>query len=177
MWRDAEDDLPERRLGVRLAISVAIAAALIAMVAGNLPESHLRTQLAKATDPWTNALGFRQDWGVFAPDPRRSVRYVEARVFYADGSQQVWKPPADADTIGAYRAYRWHKFAERLVVDTNESMWEPTARYVLRELDDREAAPVSVSLVRRWREILPPGFDHADPPFMEHTFYTLEAKA
>ena len=78
-----EDSVPGRAL-----ISLLIVFTLLAVVVINLPDSALRRSLSKTTQPYLNAIGLDQAWGVFAPDPRRESIRLEVRLGYPDGTDR-----------------------------------------------------------------------------------------
>lgn len=146
----------------RLVISVLILATLLAVLVTNLPDSGLRRSLSRKTQPYLNAIGLDQNWGVFAPDPRRQVLGLEATITYRDGSSGTWAPPVRNDFIGAYSDYRWQKFMENVVVQGGPGvLTEGTATWVARERRDRR--PIRVALDKRYAELPPPGPDAGEP--------------
>ena len=148
---------------------------LLAIVVTNLPESYLRREALKAARPYLEALGVDQNWRIFAPDPRQTSLQVEARVRYADGSVAFWRPPRGGDLVGAYWDYRWAKWIENVTQDGNRRvLWRPAAEFVAAELRDEGRRPRSVTLVRRWQDLRPPGSDGPDrAPWKSYDFYTL----
>ena len=59
--------------------------------------------------PFVEATGLDQNWGVFAPNPRRQGIELEARIVFADGTRAVWTHPKGDPVIHAYRTVRWRK--------------------------------------------------------------------
>jgi hypothetical protein len=83
---------------------------------------------AKAVDdPALSALGARQVWSVFAPDPNQVVAYVSVRFTYRDGSVSTWRIRKGDPLLHAYRDYRWLKLAENVAraqtAATNLLVW------------------------------------------------------
>ena len=159
----------------RLAISVFVAAVVAAIAISNLPTGAAQQRAARVTAPFGNALGLDQRWRMFAPIPRSEVLYLEARVRHADGTTTVWRPPTDGPLVGAYRDYHWRKFVEHAVPngDTWPRLWPAVARYAARQEGDR---PVSVTLVKRSADVLPPDRGGGLTPFREQPYYTLTLK-
>ncbi len=155
-----EDSVPGRAL-----ISLLIVFTLLAVVVINLPDSSLRRSLSKTTQPYLNAIGLDQAWGVFAPDPRRESIRLEVRLGYADGTTEVWKAPERGDLIGGYSDYRWRKFEENLINEGagEGASAEQLARWVIREERKRSAPPTTAVVVSGKSVLAPPGPD-ADKP-------------
>ena len=159
----------ERSAAGRRLISAFLTATLASILVTNLPSSELRKQASRLADPYLNATGLDQNWGVFAPDPRREVLALEGRVVYADGRSGVWRPPQSGPLIGAYRDYRWRKLLENAESDSYRELWRPTAAFAARELerDGGRSRVASVSLVRRFYKLRPPGKHPGRGPWHE----------
>jgi hypothetical protein len=125
----------------RIAISALVVAVLAAIAIGSVPESGLRSGLARHAVPTLNAVGLDQRWDLFAPEPRRSSIDLVAHITLADGNTESWSPPRRDALLGAYSAYRWRKLAERTIVRGGDAAlarslvdWiareRPGARYV-----------------------------------------------
>ena len=83
-----QERLESSRAG-RAAISVFIVVTVVSVVVWNLPPSEIKNEALAFTGPYVRATGLNQNWGVFAPDPRRHTLELYARVRYADGSEEV----------------------------------------------------------------------------------------
>lgn len=155
----------------RLAIGATIALLILATFGTHLPTSVLADTVSKRSGEIVRILGSEQSWGVFAPDPRSTSLGIEGRVTFADGSTAVWNLPDGSRVIGNLRYYRWRKWVERVRSDQYPNTWEPTARWIATQFDDRDSPVVKVELVRFFREnsILDP-----QPPFEEYTYFTLD---
>ena len=167
--------LLEARPAGRAVLSGLIVAILIVMVVGNLPgQSYLAQKATKATRPVSNAVGLDQNWGVFAPDPRREVIDLQAQIAYRDGVVATWHLPLSGALIGGYHDYRWRKYEENLIQDSNQALWEPAARWIARHRA-RSSTPLDhVTLVRRWYPLPTPGKGSTKAqPFNQYAFYTL----
>jgi hypothetical protein len=165
--------LEARRAG-RLAISGLLLATLAAIVVTNLPASHLRGEAMRVAGPYLEATGMDQDWRVFAPEPRRSSIDLRARVTYADGHVATWTPPRGDDVTGAAWDYRWLKWVENAIQDANRDvLWAPAARFVARDMRRPGTEVSSVTLVRRWRDLPPPGSSRPTPDWHSYDFYEL----
>lgn len=161
----------------RVVISVVVMVTLLAVVVTNLPDSALRQSLSKKTQPYLNAIGLDQNWGVFAPDPRREVIGLRATINYRDGSTGTWTPPVRDDLVGEYSDYRWQKFMENVIGEGGPGLLtEGTATWVARER--RDGRPTQVSLNRRFAALPPPGPDAGKPlTFAESQLISLPITA
>lgn len=155
------------------ALSVILIFFLAAVVIWNFPESGLRRSIIPVVTPVMKATGLNQSWAVFAPDPPRFSLEIVARIEYADGTSALWRPPKGGVFVGHYRTYRWRKWADLARQDANRDLWEPTARWVAGRFDHEDRTPTEVHLVRRWRELPPPGSNGQDETGREYTFFTL----
>ena len=152
-------------------ISGLIAFVLVAIAAWNLPASHLQTIASNAVRPIVNGVGLDQAWGVFAPNPRQDSIGLVARTRYADGSVAYWTPPTQGRYVEPYRSYRWWKWVEEISPDRSQPFWQPAALWVARQ--HRAADPTSVTLIRRWRDNLPPG-QKGHTSWHQYEFFTLD---
>jgi hypothetical protein len=155
-------------------LSVLILITLIAIVAINLPNSDLRRIVMKPGQPYLNALGLDQAWGVFAPDPRRASIDVSAVVTYDDGRAAQWNLPRNGALLGSYTDYRWGKWEEFLIQPgVGNSLWLPAAEWAASQ----EARPghtiKRVVLVERLRQLFAPGVTPSQGPTQRVVFYSL----
>jgi hypothetical protein len=138
-------------------ISAFIVVTLAALVITNLPSSHLRAKLMTPAEPYLNVLGLDQNWGIFAPDPRRQVLELEARLRYPDGSSETLRPPRGGALIGAYWDYRWQKLGENVMGGDGRELKRSLARWIARERRRRREPPASVTLLKLSYDLPPPG--------------------
>lgn len=158
----------ESSLVGRVLLSVLMLVVVVAVAVWNLPAGRPRAQALPVVAPVVLPLGLDQDWSLFAPEPRPFTVGVFARVGYDDGRERVWRPPTGRS---AYRAYRWQKLVERLRADDGSALWEPTARWLARELGPGVRR---VELVRTYRGTVRPGSGDAAPPLQQFSFYVLD---
>ena len=156
----------------RAVIGAFVAVTLAVILIANLPTSELKRQLVRVAEPYLEATGIHQVWGVFAPDPRRTVLFLEARVRFADGSTSTWRPPDGLPFPDSYRDVRWRKWAD--AVATSQDYWEPAARWVARRYAGGASSVTSVELIARTYELLPPGNEPSRAPSVERTIHRLE---
>jgi hypothetical protein len=176
MKEGLQERLDSRPAG-RFLISGFVVVTLAAVCVTNLPESRLRRDASQVAAPYLEATGLDQSWRLFAPDPRQTSLRLEARVRYSDGSVALWRPPSGGDVVGAYRDYRWRKWLENAIQDARrEVLWRPAALFAAREMRRPGKAVRTVTLVRRWRDLRPPGAAGPDRRrWRSYPYYTLPA--
>ncbi len=157
-------------------ISAFIVVTLGLVLATNLPSSPLRDKLMAPGQPYLNALGLDQSWAIFAPEPRRFAIDLRAVVRYDDGSTRAWRIPNDDPLIGTFRDYRWRKWLENVIADSNHALWRPAAIWIAGRNVPSGRRPVQVTLVRRFAALPPPGQSPSRLPWQEKLFYTLDIK-
>ena len=165
------------RLG-RPGVALVVAVMSFWIVAPNMPSSAVRDELAPLWKPATEA-GLVQDWAVFSPNPRSQSIDVRARLEFDDGSIDFWDVPQFDPVIGAFRQYRWHKWQERLRLDSREKYWQPTAEWIADQNLRDGVRPVRVTLIRRWidHEPLTSSGQTVDVGWNEFEFYSWERDA
>lgn len=159
----------------RAIVAIAVIVLSFWIVVPNIPGSTVRDRL----DGWwkpASQVGLTQDWAVFSPNPRSQSIDVRARVELADGSIRFWDVPEFDPAIGAYRAYRWHKWQERLRLDNREAFWLPTAEWIAEEFDRDGVTATRITLIRRWIDHAPltSSGDTIDAGWNEFEFYVWE---
>lgn len=164
----------ESSVAGRWAISVFLIATLASLIVWNLPASEIQRKALKVVRPYVTALSLEQNWGVFAPDPRRQTLDFFARVRYADGSEEEVRMPTGGDFVGAYWDYHWWKWVESVTNDQRDGLWKPAAVWFARRATTDTRKPVRVTLVRRWYELFPPGPGPSRGPWQEAEYYTLD---
>jgi hypothetical protein len=160
----------------RTLISVILVLTLAAITVTNLPDSIVKRTLLVVGGPFLGATGLDQNWGVFAPDSRRSVLSLVARVRYADGSTAVWRPPEGGPALGAYWDYRWRKWAENVMTLGGDAagLQRPAAVWIARNMQRPGKRPALVELATRSYELPPPGAREPGPRgWREDIFYRL----
>jgi hypothetical protein len=157
----------------RIALSVLILVFLVAIITANVPVRGFHDQVRKVDDPVLTALGARQFWSVFAPDPQQVVSTLEVRFTYRDGSTSGWQIRKRNPFTGAYRDYRWLKLAE------NAARSQAAGTGLLIWATRRHALPkplTKAELVRSVYDIAPPGRPERDHgPIKRGVLYTLQA--
>jgi hypothetical protein len=152
-WSGVQERLESTDLG-RAVLSALIVVTLVVIVVANLPPSALQRKLVRVSEPYIDAIGINQVWGVFAPEPLRQVVEIEATARYADGTSLVWKPPHGLPFPDSYRDIHWIRWLE---VADKPDFYEPTGRWLAEELTVDGRPPVEIALRRRTYGLLPPG--------------------
>jgi len=145
-------------------ISLFVLVTIVAIATINLPESQTKRSLSKLTQPYANAIGIDQAWGVFAPDPRQESIELEAEITYPDGGQESWRAPERDAVIGTYSDYRWRKLTENAIVQGDGPIARQLALWVVRHERKRTERPSGVVLIKHSRKTLPPGTVSPSPP-------------
>jgi hypothetical protein len=167
-----QDTVEASRIG-RAVISAFVAITIAALVFWNLPDSEIRARALPLVEPYIRATGLDQNWGVFAPDPRRTTNTLLARATYADGRTEDLLLPAGDPFVSAYWDYRWRKWGEWAMSSEYEHLWHPTAVWFSRRAADDGEDPVEVVLMRRWYPLLPPGSGPDRGESQDTPYYTL----
>lgn len=161
----------------RAVIVLIVMVGAVWLVGPNIPRGPLQDDVEVLWAPATK-LGLQQDWGVFSPNPRSQSLDVEARILHDDGTVEVWSVPDYDPILGAYRQYRWHKWQERVRLDSRERYWEPTALWLADQYAKDGVQPLSVTLIRRWIDHEPLGTPAPrDSGWNEFAFYQWERDA
>lgn len=156
-------------------ISAFVVLTLAAIIATNLPDSTLRSDLMASGQPYLNVLGLDQSWALFAPDPRRVLIDLRGVVTFDDGSTATWRFPRNGALVGTYRDYRWRKWTENAISDANAAtLWKSAAVWAAKEKARPGRRAARVKLVRRIAPLNPPGQQRSHLDWREEAFYTLE---
>jgi len=161
----------------RVLISAFLLVTLPAVTLANLPDSQVRRTLLVVGQPYLNATGLDQSWGVFAPDGRRFVVDLVARVRYEDGTTATWRPPQGGPFLATYWDYRWRKWAENLMTlgGVGGVIRTPAAMWIAREMTRPPKSPRQVMLTTRFYDLYPPGDPRGERgPWRETTAYEVE---
>lgn len=115
------------------ATSVFLVAFLAVVVSANVPVRAFHDAVRHVDDPVLAALGPRQVWNVFAPDPPQTVGFVAVRFAYRDGTSSTWRIPRGPGALGGdYRNYRWLKLGDNVITSdaaaTGLLLWAIRAR-------------------------------------------------
>jgi hypothetical protein len=163
----------EQRPWARALISLTVIVLVLAQAATHVP----------ATVPWLRDAvrepGLRvqrlttseMQWGVFAPDPRRSSLKLQARVEFADGSTADWWLPQGGVLVSNLRYYRWRKWLERVRSDDYRSLHRPTAEWIASLYSGRPS-PVSTVTLIRWSRLN--SIEGPQQDYESEEYYTLE---
>ena len=149
----------ERSQVGRALLSAVVFVALAGAVVYNLPQSQLRGHLYPRFEPYMNAVGLDQNWGVFAPDPRKQALALEVRINYPAGGSDTWRPPKRGRLIGSYTDYRWQKSFDNAITSgiTRAGFFPSAANWVARTRRSGDEVPATISFVKRYADLKPPG--------------------
>jgi hypothetical protein len=141
-----------------------------------------RTLVCDLAGGYFRFVGLWQCWDMFSPEPRRIRIRMDATVTLRDGTKRTWTFP-QMDQMGLFERFRKERFRkwahDNVRLDTEDRIWEPTARYIARQFADSRNPPVAVALNRHWADIPPPDSerDPAKEPFHYFTFYQTKIVA
>ena len=170
-------DLSSTPVG-RAVLSTFLLIVLSCVLTANVPDSSLRRALLRVNEPLINGSGLDQRWNVFAPDPRRQILAMEARIRDADGTVRTWRPPDEGPLVGAYWDYHWRKWLESTIADFHrDDLWPQTARWLARRERDRGRDPKTITLTRSWSNLNPPGSSPIRSPWRSLTYYRFKVPA
>jgi hypothetical protein len=155
----------------QVVISIGLLVTVVAILAGNMPDSGLKATLDVVAQPFRNATGLYQGWQVFA-EPRTVSAYVEGRVDCSDGSSAEYAIPSRPG-LEAYADYRWQKYEEMIRVDDGNQWWPAYAQYLANRARSDGRDPVRVTLLRRWADSMPPGPGPERGPWHEFPMYVM----
>lgn len=171
----------------RGAASTFILIYLIAVGLWLCPPVLWRDKLVSLYEPAMLWLGLWQNFGMFAPDPRKINLHIEGKITYADGSSINYAfPRMDKLDLGTrIIKERYRKYTnDFLNWDKDKVLWPDAARFIAKQHFDERKCPMTVELVRYWAEIPPPeqGVGRALPPqsnryvFFSKTFSAEELR-
>jgi hypothetical protein len=151
----------------RLAISAFILLHLSALILWTMPPCAIKDRFQAPFRYYVLPLGIWQWWAIFAPEPLRENRLLEAEVIDAKGLIHLYEFAKIGDLswwqkIGRYRN---PKFTDNMTTGGEYGRQrEFTARHVVRQLGLREDAfPMTVSLYTKVTDTPPAGTTVVDP--------------
>lgn len=167
-------------------ISCFIVLSLLSMLRVHLPlDTKFFSSVYRPIDSYLSFFSIYQDWMMFAPDPGRVNSNIDAQVEFDDGTTETYSFPRAAEMSLLDKYMRGEKFrkiiSEGIRKDSHNFLWRDTAKYVLRELKEKNfnKIPLKVHLIRLWDDI--PDYDkkfrlHSEVPknFQQFRFYTYE---
>lgn len=117
--------------------------------------------------------GTWQYWDMFAPNPASTDIWMDARVIYQDGHEEIYQYPRmkELGIVEKYFKERYRKYYERLNNDIYAFKWPHTAYWVARQMDKYpDNPPAEVILRRHFLETLPPG-QESPTEYTAYEFY------
>ncbi len=103
--------------------------------------------------------GLEQNWALFSPTIREINYHTIGVVTLKDGSKLIWEPPR-MDKLNLVERFRQEKFrkwgVDSLPWKPHKQFWPFMARYVGRQVYNKQNPPVQFSLLLFWTKIPPP---------------------
>jgi hypothetical protein len=155
----------EKSVAGQVVLSIALIFTVGAILVANAPDSGLKAALSDCTQPFLNATGLSQEWGVFSA-PRTFSAYVEGVIDDSDGTFSVYRIPSRRG-LGAFVDYRWQKYEESIRRKDGKWLWAAYAQYLANRARADGRDPVRVTLIQRWADTLPPGRGPEHGPWQE----------
>ena len=141
--------------GGHVAKSGLIVLFLAVIATANIPGTGgVRKAVGRVDDPALAAIGARQVWSVFAPDPSEVVSGLSVRFTYRDGTTSTWRIKKGDPLVHGYRDYRWLKLAEN--VPGSDPAASGLLLWAVRNKADSKPL-TRADLVRTVYDIAPPG--------------------
>ena len=114
-------------------------------------------QIRRVTGTYEELFGFRQSWGMFAPNPSTASRGLELTVLREDGQwEPLWQPAVPPQPVLRWFYRRVGKVERNLIKDSSESRRALVARAVC--VDATPAQPIlGVRITRVELSTPPPG--------------------
>ncbi len=162
-------------------VTLYIAAAFFwSLPAEMIPGTAYITTMAK---PLFHFFHLKQDWKMFAPNPRATDFYIEVTYLNRDGSRGrvVLNKMDELPYFERCRRERSRKFFnDYFRLDVHENLWLPYAQFEFRRLRSQGLDPVEIGLVRNWRDAVIPVSPELLPssnqrPWHTETFFTFRA--
>ncbi len=159
----------------RAAISLLVAVVVASIVTSSMTNGALKPALLRHDQALLALLGLDQRWDIFAPDPRRRVVDVRARIDYADGPAEEWRLPRGAPVVGGYWDGRWRKWLDSAAfLGPQSQLWGELAGWLARDRVRSGRRPVRVTLVGRYFEQRPPGSTPLRGPWRDLVVHRLD---
>jgi hypothetical protein len=150
----------------RLVISAFVMLHLSALMLWTMPDCAIKARFTPPFRYYMLPLGLWQWWGIFAPDPLRENRELEAEVIDAKGMIHIYEftKIADMSVWQKTGRYRNPKFTDNVLAGGEFAKTRDfTARHAVRQLGlGEEAFPLTVSLYARITDPPPEGIAVAD---------------
>lgn len=164
-----QDRLESSKAG-RVAISVLVIAIVASIVTSSMTNGALKPSLLRYDQQLLALTGLDQRWDIFAPDPRRKVVDVRARIDYPNGRTETWRLPGGAPVVGAYWDSRWRKWLDNAMgLGPRSELWPGLAAWLARE----RTRPLRVTVTGRYYDQRPPGSTPLRGPWRDLVVYRL----
>jgi hypothetical protein len=134
---------------------------LVALVSWCLPITNVFSRtLQRFLEPYLAAVGLKQKWALFAPEPAKANYYVYARVTFGNGTVRAWglPPPAKLDLVSRYLRVHYRKFfIDRLRMKSHSFLWPDACHYIAQTSNIGLSHPNTVRLILEQADIPAPG--------------------
>ncbi|MDG0816928.1 hypothetical protein [Bdellovibrio svalbardensis] len=130
---DATNSLKKTAIVLFFALNVSI------MIIDGLPDrSVVGAKFIKLIARYEALTMLYQPWAMFAPNPMNTNAYVDAEVYFTDGTSEVWPLPRQKILSGMRKIFvgdRYRLLAqESLLPYKNEEVWLDVSKFVSRQV-------------------------------------------
>lgn len=158
----------------RAVISLFVALVVASVVVVSMTEGAVEPSLLRHDQKLLALMGLDQRWDIFAPDPRRKVVDVSARITYGDGRVETWRLPRGAPVVGGYWDGRWRKWLDNAMrIGPQSELWPGLANWLARERGESGRRPVRVTVVGRSHDQYRPGAEPRRGPWRDEVVHRL----
>lgn len=136
------------------------------------PRCPQRDELARRISPVWTFMGWRQNWGVFAPKLRQVNYHTTATVTFRDGSTLLYELPRmeKMNLVEKYLKEKWRKWGnDNMSWPHCRAYWPDVARWIARKFATSSNPPVQVTLNLHRVQIPPPDKFVLRSELPEHT--------
>ena len=152
-----------------IATSILILGMLVTAVLSSIPGSTIKREVAPLLVPIARVTGLDQSWGMFAPNPPRSLSQIEVHVIMSDGTDRVWRPEDDE----SMRRMQWRKLKEELIKSKDYRLG--LARWVVDKMTTEGERPVRVAILVEQKTLPLPG--EGDPKTAQRLIFDQKASS
>jgi hypothetical protein len=123
------------------------------------PFGTLKKRVTDPIRPFWLFWGLEQNWALFSPVIREINYHTIGVVTLKDGSKLIWEPPR-MDKLDLLQRFRQEKFrkwgVDSLPWKPHKEFWPYIARYVGRQVYNKQNPPTQFTLLLYWTKIPPP---------------------
>jgi len=141
----------------KILVSIFILWQLLMTALWLMPASATQRLMLNTLHVYMWVTGCDQNWAMFSPNPANIDVYLQANIFYKDGTHKVWSFPRmhNMGFIQRYQAERYRKMIENAHLDMNSGVWPYLAQFAALSNDTQPKTNpvVQVELIRSWQVI------------------------